>query len=619
MEKYKDLAKELLKLVGGEKNVTGVTHCLTRLRFTLKDDSQAQTEVLKTHPEVTAIVRGGGQYQIVIGNHVADVYDALLSISDLGDLGTSASSTRLTDRFITMVSAVFQPALGVLAATGMLKGVVAIMAFCGLTAENSGIYLLLQAIGDGFFQFLPIVIAISATKYFNLHLFTGIALAATLLYPGLNADNRLPEVLGFPIYLPSGGYYQTVLPIIMSVALAAQVEKFFKKIVPDVVKYFMVPFLTLIVVAPLTILGIGPAMIGLSNVIGDFFHLIYQFSPVLMGAVLGGLWQLLVMFGLHWGLIPLMTIQLQSSGFSTILAIINFVSFSQFGSVLALAFKLKNPRQKNLLLPSVVSAFFGVTEPAIYGLSLPLRAPFILSSIGGAVQGAFVGWTAIHAYNMGGLGIFALTTFVDPNGQDVNNFLQSIIAMFLATLAGFILTLLARIPDQTEKEMISDTLNKDTKQIPIGHHTVFSPLEGTVLPLEIMPDPVFASGAMGEGVAVRPTSDQLVSPVQGIVTTIFPTKHALTIRSEDGVELLIHLGIDTVHLDGQGFTVLAESGQEVRLGQPLLQFDREHLEAQGYDLASAIIVTNSQDYMDVLPATADNIKLGQPLLTVIEK
>ncbi|MDQ0222082.1 beta-glucoside-specific PTS transporter subunit IIABC [Streptococcus moroccensis] len=618
MKNYESLARQLLNDVGGETNVKGVTHCLTRLRFTLKDRALVNTESLQNHPDVMAIVEAGGQYQIVIGNHVADVYDTLLRISDLQNRTGGEESTKVLDRFINMVSGIFQPTMGVLAATGMLKGIVAMMAFYGFNAENSGLYLLLEATGDGFFQFLPMILAVNASKYFNLNQFTGLALAAALLYPSLNTGRALPSAIGLSLSVPMGGYYQTVLPIIVAVSLAAQVEKWLKPRIPDVVKYFMVPFVTLLVVAPLTILLVGPSMVTLSQMIGQVFQWIYDFSPTLMGFVLGGLWQFLVILGLHWGLIPLMTIQLQTNGFSTILAMVAFVNFSQLGSILSIYLKSKEAKTKRLVLPSAVSAFFGITEPAIYGISLPMRWPFVLSSLGGAIQGAFIGWAGAHTYQMGGLGLFALTTFVVPDGSGVANLLKAVTALLLATVSGFLLTSLLKFPETVTLAADFETKTSEKNEVTKGQYLLKSPVDGDVVLLEEIADPVFASGAMGQGIAIQPTNDFVSSPVKGKVTSIFPTNHALSLLSDKGLELLIHLGTDTVQLNGEGFERLVAVGDEVEVGQPLIHFDRERIQVQGYDLTTAIIVTNANDYFDVLPTIEGDVRAGDLLLTVIE-
>ncbi|MGT2666777.1 beta-glucoside-specific PTS transporter subunit IIABC [Streptococcus rifensis] len=618
MKNYERLARQLLNDIGGETNVKGVTHCLTRLRFTLKDRKLVNTESLQNHPDIMAIVEAGGQYQIVIGNHVVDVYDTLLRISDLQNLAEGEQSPKLLDRFINMVSGIFQPAIGVLAATGMLKGIVAMMAFYGFNAENSGVYLLLEATGDGFFQFLPMILAVNASKYFKLNQFTGLALAAALLYPSLNTGRALPSALGFSLSVPMGGYYQTVLPIIVGIVLAAQVEKWLKPRIPDVVKYFMVPFVTLLVVAPLTILIVGPSMVVLSQMIGQVFQLIYDFSPTLMGFILGGMWQFLVILGLHWGLIPLMTIELQTNGFSTILAMVAFVNFSQLGSILSIYLKSKDAKTKRLVLPSAVSAFFGITEPAIYGISLPMRWPFVLSSLGGAIQGAFIGWVGARTYQMGGLGVFALTTFVIPDGSGTANLLKAVLAVLLATVSGFILTSLLKFPEKAALTLEPEVNTDKKDDIKKGQQLLKSPVEGDVLLLEDIADPVFASGAMGQGVAVQPNNDLLISPVKGKVTSIFPTNHALSLLSDTGLEVLIHLGIDTVQLNGEGFERLVAVDDEVEVGQPLIHFDRERIEVQGYDLTTAVIVTNANDYFDVLPTIEDYVKEGDLLLTVLE-
>ncbi|MGT2757410.1 beta-glucoside-specific PTS transporter subunit IIABC [Streptococcus ovuberis] len=614
MQKYESLARELLQAVGGEANVQQVTHCLTRLRFTLKDDQLVDKPYLEQHPDALALVQGGGQFQIVIGHHVADVYASLLEFSKLNQSdGSKSDSGSLWNNFMGIVSGVFQPSMGVLVATSMIKGLVAVLSFCGFTAENSGLYVLLEATGDGFSQFLPIVLAINATSYFQVHLFTGVALAAALLYPNLNLAQELPTFFGFPISLPMGGYYQTVLPIIIAVWLASKVEKWLKKVVPDMVKFFLVPLLTLLTTAPLTLLLLGPISVTLSNWVGDFFQALYHLSPILLGLILGGLWQVLVLFGLHWGLIPIITIQMETKGFSPLLAIITFVSFSQLGTVLAIILKTKDKHKRRMGYPMALSALFGVTEPAIYGLSLPLRFPFLASNLGGAIQGAYIGWTATHSFTMGGLGIFALANFIDPRGRDLTNLIQAITAMLLATASGFLLTYLAKFPDSSEV-----TEEKQNEQSLHSSVYIMSPLTGKVVPLEEMSDPVFASGTFGKGIAIQPEQGVLFSPIQGQVTSLFPTQHAIGLLSDDGAEVLIHIGVDTVQSQGEGFTALVSVGDSVEPGQALIQFNQEELERKGFDLTTAVVLTNSEAYLDILRTNTDETIPGEVILTAIK-
>lgn len=625
---YEELAKDIIAHVGGEGNVSELGHCVTRLRFKLKDETKADTEYLKKREGVVTVVKSGGQYQVVIGNHVPDVYAAIQNVSNIKSSEEDSDKTeKLTgnifDRFIQMISKIFQPSLGVLAAAGMIKGIVAVMAFLGMNAETSGAYVLLEAAGDGFFQYLPFVLALNASKFFKLNPFTGLAIASALLYPSMNAATTLPTFMGFQLALPVGGYYQTVVPVILAVYVASLIEKQVKKWIPDVVKLFLVPFFTLLISVPLSILVIGPVATTASGWVGSVFQWLNGISPLLYGAILGGFWQVLVMFGLHWGLIPIMMLEIGQSNASSMLGIIAFVSFSQLGALAAVYTKTKEQRVKELALPALISAVFGVTEPAIYGVTLPMKMPFILSSVGGAIQGTYVALTGTVAYSLGGLGIFSLPSFVDPKGLNSANFINAVIAVFIAFASGFILTFLSKIPtlfaEETNSEKVVDNkLDKVLVNTDMTQEIIASPLTGIVVPLSDVPDPVFSCGAMGKGLAVEPTEGLVVAPVHGEISTIFPTGHAIGIKSENGVEILIHVGMDTVQLNGNGFKSFVQTGDKVVSGEKLVEFDIEVIRAAGLSPITPIIVTNTNDFTEVLPTKDGNVVRGDYLMDVVK-
>ena len=333
MAKYTELAEDILKHVGGKQNVNSLKHCVTRLRFDLKDESKADDDYLKNRDGVVTVVKAGGQYQVVIGNHVPDVYAEVLQVGGLPAGGSldidegDAPKGNLFDRFVSLVSSIFQPFLGPLAAAGIIKGIVAIMAACDLSAATSPMYVILNAAGDGFFQFLPILIALTSARRFKVNEFTAIAIAAALVYPDIatlvTALQKAGQghVLGvIPFALPAGGYLSTVMPSILAVWVASYIQKFFTKITPDVIKVFVVPFFTLLITVPLTFLVVGPVANTFSDGLTSLFQAIMNFSPIVFGLILGILWQVLVMFGMHWALVPLAILDVATNGSSTILS-----------------------------------------------------------------------------------------------------------------------------------------------------------------------------------------------------------------------------------------------------------------------------------------------------------
>jgi len=630
---YDELAKDIVAHVGGEENVSSLKHCVTRLRFVLKDESKADTDYLKKRDGVITVAKAGGQYQVVIGNEVADVYDAVLKNSHIKGVGEVAEDDaedapkgNLFDRFIDLISSIFQPFLGALCAAGMLKGVTALLAASGMATTN-GIYIIFNAMGDGMFQYLPFFLALTAARKFKLDQFTGMALAGAMLYPTLSTTVKsTTNFFGLPISLPSGGYFQTVVPIILAIWFASLVEKRMKKWMPTDIKMFAVPFFTLLISVPLSILLIGPVANTLSAWVGVAFQAIYKFSPMLYGAVLGGLWQVLVMFGLHWGLVPLAIMDFAQKGWSVILNPSVAVCFAQTGALAAIMIKTKEKKVKELATPALISSIFGVTEPAIYGITLPMKTPFIMTCIAGAIQGIYCGLTNVTSYAMGGIGIFGFPSYINPKTGSFASVINFGICAVVSLILGFALTMMTKVPRlYGEEETASNTQTTETAStatpaegpsVTVAGETILAPVAGEVCPFSEVKDEVFSSGAMGNGIAIKPSEGVLKSPVDGTVSLVFPTGHAIGLKSKNGAEILIHIGMDTVELNGEGFEVLVSKDQEVKAGQPLVKFDLDAIKAKGYDLTTPVIITNSKSYKEIGGSKQAAVKAGDQLLSL---
>lgn len=625
---YTELAKDIVAHVGGKDNVVKLVHCVTRLRFTLKDESKADDEYLKQRDGVVTVVKAGGQYQVVIGNHVPDVYDTILKVTGIpGEGGIDvdegdAPQGNLLDRFIALVSGLFQPMLGVLSAAGMLKGVVAILAACGVS-DTIGLYIILNAAGDGFFQFLPLILAITASKRFKMDQFTALALGFALVYPDIASSfaNGNVDYLGIPVIFPTSSYLSTVLPIILTIYVGSKIEHLFKKIVPDAVKVFVVPFFVFLITVPLAFLIIGPVMNWASDLIGVIFTGIYNVSPILYGLILGALWQVLVMFGLHWGLVPLAILELQQNPSGVILVASIAICFSQAGALLNIMIRTKESKVRELAIPAFISALFGVTEPSIYGITLPMRTPFIMTCVAGAIQGAFLGLFNVKMYVMGGMGLFSIPSFI--SSENGSSLVYYLIAIAMSFVLGFVLTQFVKIPylyggpkdaPATTEEKVVESVN-DLKEL--KQEIIASPMMGDVVKLEDVPDEVFASGTMGKGIAINPAEGTVFAPANGEVTLVFPTGHAIGMRTENGAELLIHVGMDTVSLEGKGFKTYVEVGDKVEAGQKLLEFDLATIREANLPVISPIIVTNSADFDDVLTTQEARVNTGDYLLTIL--
>ncbi len=636
--KYEQLAKDIIANVGGKENVSSVVHCITRLRFKLKDESKANTEVLKNMDDVVTVMKSGGQYQVVIGNHVPDVYKAVTTVG--GFQGQSQVKEEeegpkgsLFSRFIDMISSIFTPVLGVLAATGMIKGFNALFISLGWMENTSGTYHILNAIGDSLFYFFPIFLGYTAIKKFNGTPFIGMAIGAALVYPTLStltAGEPLYTLfagtmfespiyitfLGIPVILMS--YSSSVIPIIIATYFAARVEKWLKTVIPDVIKAFIVPLLTLLIVVPITFMVIGPIATWAGNLLGQGTLAIYNLSPIIAGIFLGGLWQVFVIFGLHWGLVPIAINNVTTLGYDPVLALIFAASFAQIGAVLAIMIKTKNQKLKTLSIPAFISGIFGVTEPAIYGITLPSKKPFIISCIGGAAGGAVLGLAGSKLFMIGGLGIFGIPAYIGAEGIDFA-FWGSIISIVVGFISAFVLTLLFGGINKEQKATTETTSAiNEVAATKVQNEEVVSPLNGEVVALSDVKDAAFSSGALGFGVAIEPSEGKLVAPVAGTVSALFPTKHAIGITTDSGADLLIHIGMDTVQLEGKFFTAHVSQGDYVKPGQLLIEFDMEQIKEAGKPLTTPIVVTNHKEF-DLQLVDSKQVKIGAPLFTLDSK
>lgn len=625
MSKYENLAKEILENVGGKENINSLTHCVTRLRFRLKDESKANDEALKNNPGVVTVMKSAGQYQVVIGNHVPLVYADVCELAGISN-GTQQVEEEapqgLFNKLIDIISGCFQPILGPLCAAGIIKGLNALLVFIlGSSFNNSGTYMILNAIGDSIFNFLPIILGYTAAKKFNVNIIVGMIIGATLCYPTIQTDTlsaagkaigTLPFIgsyytkfIGIPFV--SGNYTSTVVPVICIVALAAQIQKIAKKFVPEMLQNFFVPFFVLIISLPIGLLVIGPVVSLLTTVLSNMFAGLYAFSSIVTAFVIGALWQCLVIFGLHWALVPMAMVNIGNLGYDTILPGMLGTTFAATGVLAAMYLKLKDENKKALAIPGVISAFCGVTEPAIYGFLLPEKTPFVFSCIGGAVGGAIMGTVAVKQYVIGGLGIFSVVNFISPKGN-ATGMIVSLIAGAVSLVVGFVLTMIFYKTNDQQVE------NKEVTKL--EEETILAPIKGEVKPIEESSDAAFASGALGKGVVILPEEGKVYAPVTGTVTVLFPSLHAIGITSDAGVELLIHIGINTVQLNGEGFTAHIKQGDQIKQGQLLVEFDMNKIKEAGYTLETPVLVTNYADLKEVKNTNASSVQLQETLMEV---
>lgn len=644
MGKYESLAKEIVKNVGGKENVSSLTHCITRLRFKLKDESKANDQVIKDMDGVVTVMKSGGQYQVVIGNHVPEVYADVMPLLGMeegsADRAEDAPSGNLFNRAIDIISGIFQPILGIMAACGMVKGLNALFVALGWYPETCGGYLVLNAIGDGLFNFLPLFLGYTAAKKFNLKPMIGLVIGAIMCYPTIqntalsNGGEALYTLFSgtmfeskvytdfFGIPLIAMDYTGTVIPVIFVVYFASKCDKFFSKFIPDLVKFFFVPMLTLLISIPVGLLILGPVATFASKIIAEVVMTVRNFSPLLAGAIVGLTWQILVIFGLHWGFIPVYINNIQMNGFDNVMMPFFACTFATSAVVLAIFFKTKNKQLKEMALPNFISGIFGVTEPAIYGILLPLKKPFIISCIIGGIGGGFYGALNFRKFSMGGMGIFELPAMIEPDGS-MGNLIVALVGIAITMILAFIVTMILykeETPKQEEKETLitekkqqESSENKMVKQLEIA-----SPIKGTVLKLEKMKDDAFASGVLGKGAAIIPEEGNVYAPADGVITALFPTLHAIGMQADNGLELLIHIGLDTVQLNGEGFRAMVKQGDRVKKGQLLVTFDKEFIESKGFCLETPVLVTNSDDFLEVIETKQIEISPGDCFITVLQ-
>ncbi|GAA0180124.1 beta-glucoside-specific PTS transporter subunit IIABC [Clostridium sediminicola] len=616
---YPKLASEILKNVGGSENVANVTHCATRLRFNLKNLSKVNEEVLKKTKGVIGVVNKGGQFQLIIGSDVASVYCEILKLGDFqkGNSSDSGEKKSLVSSVLDTIAGIFTPILPAITGAGMIKAVLVLLTSSGLLSMESQSYYILNFISDAAFFFLPILIAYTSAIKFKCNPFMAMSLAGVLLHPNLTALVAAGEpvhFLGLPVTLAT--YSSSVIPIILIVWLMSYVEKFADKISPKPIKFFSKPLIILLVVAPIGLIALGPIGTVVGNVVAQGINILSARAGWLVVLLMGAFSPLLVMTGMHYSYFPFVFAQFATSGYESILLPgMLAANVAQGAAALCVALKSKNSELKQLAGSSGITAVLGITEPAMYGVNLKLKKPFIGVMIGGAVGGLYGGIVGLKGYAMAVPGLAALPIFIGPEGS---NFINAIVVCVIAFVVTFIATWFLGFEDPID-EVDDDELDEELprKEALTNKINIASPLTGEVVPLTEVSDETFAKEIMGKGIAIRPTEGRIVSPVNGTVATLFKTKHAIGIVSDEGAEILIHIGIDTVKLDGKYFITHVNDGDAIKVGDTLLQFDMNAIKAEGYDLITPVIITNTPNYLDILPKEIKEVNEGENLLTII--
>lgn len=609
---YYKTAMELLKELGGNDNITNVTHCATRLRFILKDESIVNKDKVAKIPGVITTVQAGGQFQVVIGNHVKDAYEHMIkmvTIDEEAAKGTGNKKVGIVSRIIDVISAIFAPFLYTLAACGILQGILGVLVALNAIDTAGGTYQILNFISWTAFTFLPVLIAVTASKKFGVNTFIALVIACALVcqdYIAMVNAAKPVYFLGMKVQLLS--YTSSVIPIILSIWIASYVQKFFDKYLPIVIRNLFTPMFTIAIMVPLTLLAFGPIGNTIGGAIGGIYNTLYNLSPIVAGLVVGGLWEALVIFGVHWGITPVTVGNYANLGYDTFTGLQASAVFSQAGATFGVFLKTKNKDMKGVSASAAITGLFGITEPAIYGVNLRLKKPMICGCIAGAVGGAIGG--AFHAvswsYNMPG--IATLPAYFKAG--HLTPFIGLVISIVVAFVLGAVLTYIVGFEDEADDETKEIETSNETTTEANGEATseFVAPVTGNVIPVNQVKDEAFASEAMGKGVGIEPENGKVYAPFDGNVDAVFPTGHLVGLSDGNGAEVLIHIGVDTVKLEGKGFTTYVSQGDKVKKGDLLVEFDVELLKKEGYDTTVMFITTDTSKDVQVLSGRKEAVK-----------
>lgn len=596
---YEKLAVDIINAVGGKENIVKAARCATRLRLVLKETPKDAHKKVSELTGVITVVENNGQFQVVIGTHVGKVFDKVQTIVDLDDSSKDeAPKGTILNRVIATMSAVFAPFIYILAAAGILQGCLILINMAYPSFQSTGTYEVLSFMSWASFTFLPIFIAITASRHFKCNMFIAVACCASLVSPTWSeiaariAGGENISFLG--IALAETTYTSSVLPPLFLVWILSYVEKFVEKSLPDVVKSLFTPLLCMIIMVPLTIVAIGPVSDNLATAIANGYNSLYNFAPALAAAVIGGLWQIVVIFGVHWGVTPMCLANYDMYGMDTFQAFQTMAVVAQMGAAFGVFLKAKKMETKNVSLSAGITGIFGITEPAIYGVTLKYKKPFICGCVAGALGAVVASFFNVAYYAYAGLpGLLTVVNAINP--ENPTSIMGMAIGCAIAVIGSIILVQIVGFGEESE-EVKEDIIKEVATTLLDNNKEIKNPLSGKVLPLSKVEDAVFSSGAMGNGIAIDPTDNKVYAPFDGTVEFIAETKHAIGLKSDDGIELLIHVGMDTVKMNGKGFDVKTKVNERVKEGDLLLEFDRNEIQKEGYSLITPVVITNSNNY-----------------------
>ena len=619
--KFEKEAKEIVKLVGTESNIVSLIHCATRLRFELKDGSKFQKEEIEKLSYVLKVLVSGGQYQIVIGPNVDSYYDAILSCTKIkGGSETTEVSTEKTnigDKILKVISGAFSPLIPLMAGSGMIKALLTLFTTVGIMSDSSSTYLILSAAGNACFYFMPVFLGITISKQLKANAFVGGAIGAALLeanFTSLLSATGPVDFLGIPV--TPIDYASTIFPIFIAAAVYAVLDRGLKKVMPKSLNYFLTPMICLMVMVPFTVIVFGPVGTTIGNCVSDFIMWLFSVSGTLAGIVLGATYPFLTMLGLHWGFTPVTLQNLDVVGGDIVEGVCVCAVWAQMGVALGAYLKAKKgSKLKAIAGPNFITGFFaGVTEPILYSIIMEYKRLMVVVAIGGAVGGALAGTFGVtmDAYVFHNIFSAAVMSYSPMWAYALSVGVSLVVAALLTYTWGL---------SNLEPEKAQDLLPKETSESIssdiLTTIEIASPLDGKVIALKDVDDEVFASGVTGKGIAMIPENNEVKSPVDGTVTVLFPSKHAVGITTPSGVEVLVHIGLNTVMLNGEGFIAFVKQGDKVSKGQKLLEFDKEFIKSKGCSLQSPVIVTNADQFKDIIIDEKAELKTGEEAFEIL--
>lgn len=598
-KKYEQLAHDIVEKVGGKGNINHVYHCQTRLRFTLADESKADTNALEAMDGVAKVILNAGVYQIVIGTHVKDVFEEIEPLVDLKERKDEKPAEKKNPLTVVIdfVAGTFQPVIPALSGAGMVKAVLALLVVMKVIDNTSQTYYLLNLFADGVFYFLPMLLAFTEAQKLKCNPILAVSVAAIMLHPNWGALVAAGDPVSFFDIIPFtlATYTSSVIPIILVVLVQSYVEKILNKWIQKCVELVFVPMLTFLIMGTLAFSVLGPIGSIVGNYLADFFNFLSDNASWAPAVLIGGFLPIMVMFGLHNGVAPLGVMQMGTLGYDSIFGpgcVCSNIAQATASAVVAL--RTKDKKLKQLAISGSITAYMGITEPTLYGVNLPKKYPLIAAMIGGGLGGLYAGLTHTHRFATGSSGLPAVLLYI---GDDTMTFFYNIlIALVITVISTAIITYALSLKFE-KKEVLAE---EEAPALEEKKDTLIAcPVKGTILPLSEAKDEAFASEALGKGVVIEPADGIVVAPFDGTIVTLFPSKHAIGIVSEDGAEVLIHIGINTVELNGKYFDANVKQGDVVKAGQTLVTFDKAAIEKEGYCSQVMVIVTNTNAYTDV--------------------